>query len=120
VGVTRILLTAARAWTDRYALAVALGELATDDPTAVLVEGEAEGGDRMGADLWSSWGLVVEPHPAKDHASPRARNQHMVNLGADMCATFALKWASGTGMCARMARRAGIWTYDYGISTAPR
>lgn len=50
--------------------------------------------------------------------SPRARNQHMVNLGADVCLAFATRWASGTGMCARMARKAGILVVDYGVDTS--
>jgi hypothetical protein len=41
----------------------------------------------------------------------------MVSLGADVCLAFAQAYASGTGHCARAARKAGIPVLDYGVST---
>lgn len=134
----RILVTGARLWTDRIAvtraLTAALGTYAGIG-LPVLIHGGAIGADSIADDVWRSWSggdelalrrgagrLLAEPevHPARDHASPRARNQHMVDLGATVCLAFALKWESGTGMCARMARSAGIHTIDLGVSTASR
>src|SRR5690606_28867717 len=49
--------------------------------------------------------------------APLIRNQEMVDKGANVCLAFATKWNSGTGHCARAARRAGIFVCDYGVST---
>ena len=62
-------------------------------------------------------GIDVECWPGHWFKTNKDRNQHMVNLGADLCAAFATKWASGTGQTARMARKAGLTTIDYGVST---
>lgn len=62
-------------------------------------------------------GFKCEAHPAREHPDPKARNLHMVGLGADVCLAFAWCWASGTGHCARAARRAGIRTLDFGVPT---
>lgn len=116
---TRILITGARDWTDGDRLYEALSDLEYEYPGAVLVHGDALGVDREAAKQWELWGLPTEAHPASDHATPLDRNLHMVGLGADLCIAFATRWASGTGHCARAARRAGIPTIDYGVSTAP-
>lgn len=120
----RILVTGSREWTDD---SIIYRALAAHPPIAlsldlsnVVVHGKAPGADMI-ADHWAhQFGWLTEPHPAKDFPSPRSRNQYMVNLGADVCLTFAARWNSGTGMCARMARRAGIPVVDYGADTAPR
>lgn len=126
----RVLVTASRDWANRPVMRDALigtvRRLRTPDgPPLVLVHGAARGGDTLADDLWERmrrfWGpdrlLEAERWPAKQFPSPRARNQHMVDLGAEVCVAFALGWASGTGMCARMARLAGIDTRDFGVST---
>lgn len=84
------------------------------------VHGGARGLDSIAARIAKAWTMPTECYPARDFPSPRARNQHMVDRGADVCLAFATSWASGTGMCARMARRAGIHTIDYGVSTDVR
>lgn len=123
----RILVTGSRQWADpdavRSALVDALGTYATIG-LPVLVHGGAAGADSLAHEEWvelersrPGWLARPEVHEARFYASPRARNQHMVDLGATVCLAFALGWASGTGMCARMARRAGIHTIDYGVST---
>jgi len=113
----RVLITGARDWTDEKKLYDALLSASLIESRPILIHGGAVGVDRMAAEQWSLWGLEVEAYPASDFPSPRDRNQHMVNLGADVCIAFATRWASGTGMCARMARRAGIGTVDYGVDT---
>lgn len=115
--VGRILVTGSREWGDRRLTVAALRHAWRLYPGAVLVHGDAEGLDRMAAGIWESGGLDTEPHPASRFANPRDRNQHMVGLGADLCLAFATRWASGTGMCARMARKAGIPVLDYGVDT---
>jgi hypothetical protein len=60
------------------------------------------------------------------YTTPLERNQFMVTSVAYwrdkyamnvVCWTFADKWASGTGHCARRARHAGIDVVDYGVYT---
>lgn len=123
----RILVTGSRAWTDRAAVRAALVDaLATFSGTGlpVLVHGAAAGADQLADEVWKELQAELpnqlgpaEDHPAADHPSPRHRNQHMVDLGATVCLAFADRWASGTGMCARMARAAGIIVVDVGVST---
>lgn len=125
----RILVTGSRGWTDREAVYLALTDGLARFATIglpVLIHGAARGADTLADGIWQDFladGLdLAEPerYRARDFPSPRARNQHMVNLGATICYAFAQSWASGTGMCARMARRAGIPVIDYGVPTAPR
>lgn len=116
----RILVTGSRKWTDQAAVEHAIVRQLTENPSAVIVHGGALGLDQLAEDVARTWGLDYEAHHAYRFPSPRARNQHMVDLGADVCLAFALGWASGTGMCARMARRAGIPVIDLGVDTAPR
>lgn len=127
----RILVTGSREWTDRdavdHAIRGVLMNYWTDQPP-VLVHGCAPGADTIADELWAQWRIERDRHgaqpwpqperwPGRDFPTPRARNQHMVNLGATICLAFAHKWASGTGMCARMARRAGIPVTDIGVNT---
>jgi len=116
----RILVTGSREWTDDRAVAVALGHAITRAPfeeEIVIVHGAAPGADSS-ARTWANLrGFTEEPHHYSEHASPKHRNDHMVRLGADICLAFAQSWASGTGHCARAARRAGIETIDYGVDT---
>jgi hypothetical protein len=127
----RILLTGSRRWDDRLAivhgLCAALHDTPDLDTPAVLIHGACEfgGADTIADDIWTEWRaafgtelfLPPERHRAADFTSPLERNKHMVTLGADVCVTFAYEWASGTGHCARHARKAGIPVIDCGIST---
>lgn len=115
----RILVTGARDWPRPTLLRDVLALAWRAWPGAVLMHGDAAGADRLAAHFWTTWGGADDPHPARHYSSPRVRNQHMVDQGAAVCLAFATRWASGTGMCARMARRAGIPTYDYGAATSP-
>jgi hypothetical protein len=122
----RILVTGSRSWTDEAAIDEALRwalSLSTIGPP-VLVHGDCPygGADLLADRRWRRWMRdlpLAEPelHPMTDYASPRERNQAMVAAGATVCLAFATRWASGTGQTARMARRAGIWTRDYGANT---
>lgn len=83
----------------------------------ILVHGAAVGTDSLVSDAALFYGIREESHPAARFANPKERNLHMVGLGAKECHTFADKWASGTGHCARAARRAGILVIDHGVFT---
>lgn len=114
----RILVTGSRRWTDDAVIYRALA--AERNPAGnILVYGAAIGADKIAAYWANEFGWQVDPYPVHRFATARIRNQHMVDLGADVCLAFALSWASGTGMCARMARRAGIPVIDHGVNTAP-
>lgn len=121
----RILVTGSREWTDRQVVADALSRALTLSTIGypVLVHGAAAGADTLADEVWREWAQMFplaepERYPAQGFSSPRARNQHMVNLGATICLALARSWPSGTGMCARMARKAGIHTIDYGVDTS--
>lgn len=126
----RILVTGSRNWTDRDTVRRALLRAAADaEPgdTIVVVHGACEhgGADWLADQIALGYGWETERHPASDfgqHGTERyrARNNHMVQLGAHRCCAFADLWASGTGMCARMARSAGIPTDDYGVDTTDK
>lgn len=117
----RILITGSRDWSDRQAIKTALREHAR--PGDTLVHGACPtGADAIADELWTKWG-PIERHPA-DWSMGRAagplRNQHMVNLGADVCLAFIGHCTSprcsrpgvhdshGATGCAAMARKAGI------------
>jgi hypothetical protein len=56
-------------------------------------------------------GWDEEPHPANwslGRGAGHMRNQHMVDLGADICLAFPLDDSRGTWDCVRRARAAGI------------
>lgn len=77
---------------------------------ATIVHGDAPGADRTAAKIAQSWGMTVEPHPAKWHlygkqAGPK-RNAQMVGKGADLLIAFP--GGTGTADCVRRAEEAGI------------
>jgi len=121
--VRRLLFTGGRDWpSTRHGWSVMYwGIRARTDPWSdagiVVVHGDADGADQMVKYIAGRMGWATEPYPASRFPSPRARNQRMVDLGADECVACATSWASGTGMCARMARRAGIVVTDLGVDT---
>lgn len=121
MSILRVLVTGSRSWTDRETIVQALrdaGQAAGVHPQGtVVVHGAASGADTLAAEVAREFGCMVQAYPARDFADPKARNLHMVGLGADVCLAFATSWASGTGHCARAARRAGIPTVDKGVDT---
>lgn len=118
----RILVTGSRDWDDWLSVDSALCfEVEHCMPVGrvpVLIHGKAKGADQLAQAVWLRTPWQMEEYPASDFPDPKVRNQHMVDLGADVCLAFALSWASGTGHCARAARRAGIPTIDLGVNTA--
>lgn len=113
----RILITGSRDFSDRALAQQALTWVANvagvENPADVtVVHGAARGADIILAEVASSFGCVVEAHPAKwDELGKRAgivRNCDMVALGADVCLAFPLPDSRGTFHCMREAEKAGI------------
>lgn len=136
-GGMRVLVTGSRevptkAWQQvRDALLAAVD--GTDGPH-ILVHGGAKGADRIAANVAANLGWSTEEHradwsapcrPSCDHngrrrgplgdggicpAAGHYRNQHMVDLGADVCVAVFRRGArnAGTADCKRRAVRAGI------------
>jgi hypothetical protein len=120
----RILVTGARAWTDRAAIERALLDAAGDRADVVVVHGAAVGADTIAGELAVALGWRVEAHPADwakggRRAGPR-RNREMVEAGADVCLAFPGPESRGTWDCVRRARRAGIPVVVAGGSTEAR
>lgn len=112
---TRILITGSRDWGDREAIWEALFPYGLDSWGVTLVSGACpSGADAIAEEIWKSWGMPVERHPAdwKRHgkAAGFIRNQEMVNLGADVCLAFRKNYSRGTTHCANAATMAGIPT----------
>lgn len=123
----RLLVTGSRSLTDRGIVVAALSDacwaLKQGDRQIRLVHGAALGADLIAAQVWADWCnswphlfVEAEAHPAdwKTHGKQAGaiRNVEMVKLGAALVVTFAHEWASGTGHCARLARKAGIEVLD--------
>jgi plasmid maintenance system antidote protein VapI len=116
-GTLRILVTGSRNWTRREPVEQALQQVIGRRRDVLVRHGAAFGVDGIAHDYAIANGYGYDPCPAPRYPSAKARNQHMVDQGADICLAFALSWDSGTGQCARMARRAGIPVVDYGVDT---
>lgn len=138
----RIIVTGSRDWSDRWAVAEALiqardeapGTGRDQPPRRMLVRhGGARGADAH-ADYWArSWRWLVEEHPVTKQTwrtlgarAGRQRNQHMVNLGAELCVAFLLPCSQptckrpdphgshGTTDCIEKATEAGIPVWAFG------
>lgn len=114
----RILITGSREWPDPDAVKRRIRWVAevygVPYNCVTVVHGDARGADMMADQAAKDLGMQVDPHPVPKAAwkiSRRAghdRNQHMVNLGADICLAFHLDNSDGTADCIRRAREAGI------------
>lgn len=114
----RLLTTGSRDWDRvdiiRSALHWAFEKLGGGE--IVLVSGACPtGADKLAEDFWESLGQPIERHPANwKYNGKRAgfmRNQHMVNLGADLCWAFINDNSRGATHCAEAAEKAGIETH---------
>lgn len=99
-------------WEDRDLLFSSLDTLAATATT--VVEGEAEGADRMAAEWAAERGIPVERHPAHWERYGRAagpmRNREMLQPVPDMVVAFS-RWeppTSGTADMLAQAHRAGV------------
>ncbi len=83
--------------------------------TVVVVEGRCpKGGVALVAQRWAEEtpGVFDEGHPADwkryGRGAGMIRNQHMVNLGADICLAFPNARSRGTWDCLRKAADTGV------------
>ena len=116
----RVLVTGSRDWTDEQAIADALLDTwhdATEDGAdgILVVHGACpKGADKLAADWAAANGIPQEAHPADWNTNGKAagfiRNQHMVNLGADICLAFIQDGSRGASHTAQLAEQAGIPT----------
>ena len=109
----RILVTGSRDWDKPGDILTLLMPYMGYDVT--LVSGACPtGADSQAEDFAEGFGWTVERHPADwEQFGKRAgylRNQHMVDLGADLCLAFIKDNSRGASMCAGLAEKAGIRT----------
>lgn len=129
----RVLITGSRNWTDaeqiRRTLDAALLVFDRSPTPPVLVHGgcnmhrngrgayvpttkPTRGADAIAHGWWRSWGLPTEVHMAEWDTHGKAagfiRNQHMVDMGADLVIGFVLDNSPGTTHCLTAAERAGL------------
>lgn len=134
----RILATCSRSFKDWSAARVLLTRAYNADPTAVLVHGDCERGDRQIAGIWKSLGGVDDPMPADwahctwdcPHATHRKRRRNgdeycplagihrdkeMVETAPDRVLAFLdpKSRTRGAFRTAEMAEAAGIPTVRY-------
>ncbi len=120
----RILVTGSRDWVDTGRLHDVLYTVAKPGDVT-LVHGDCPtGADRLASEWGEAVGWNVEAHPAPwKELGKRAgfqRNEHMVNLGADICVAFLMPCrkpehadqaphpSHGTDHCKNLAKQAGI------------
>jgi hypothetical protein len=115
-GLTRVLVTGSRTWTDEATIAAALRQQ-WNNGLSVLVSGACpRGADAIAERLWSGWGGQVERHPAAWASGRDAgmrRNEVMVNRGAQVCLAFIRGHSPGASHTARLAEQAGIPVHRY-------
>lgn len=105
----RIIVCGSRRWRDRDAITSRLFDLPTD---SVVVQGGAQGADRIAKQEAEKLGLLVEEHAAEwGSLGKRAgliRNTQMAALGADLCIAFWDGNSTGTAHMMDEARKRGI------------
>ena len=117
-GPVRLLVCGSRDWTDRALLADVVGQVVIEqgrDCGVVLIEGAAQGADRLAGELARARGWQLEEYPAdwRRHgraAGPR-RNARMLREGRPervIAFTDDLPASPGTTDMVRRARAAGV------------
>jgi hypothetical protein len=114
----RVLVTGSRTWRRPDRINAVLDQILEIVGPFVLVHGDCPNGPDALADDWAGRHpeVVVERHPADWKMGKQAgfwRNQHMVNLGADLCIGFMRNNSPGTLHCTTAAICAGIKTRVY-------
>jgi hypothetical protein len=114
----RILVCGDRRWTAASVMTRAMLEHVK--PGDVIIEGDANGADKMAGKLASGMdGVCVEVYPAQWSKYGRAagpkRNQQMLNTGIDKVLAFHnnILASRGTADMIRRARKAGIPTFIF-------
>lgn len=104
----RVIVCGSRKWRDRDRITARLFDLPTD---ATVIQGGAQGADRIARQEAEKLGLLVEEHPADWSLGKRAglvRNSHMAALGADLCIAFWDGRSTGTAHMMEEARKRDI------------
>lgn len=125
-GDFRVIVTGSRDWGDGMWIRIDMSRLLfhadRQGKRLVLVHGAHRAGVDQHVQDWADgyadarkFGyLAVEPYPAdwsgRGSSAGPVRNQHMVDLGADLCLAYPLGISKGTRGCARFARKAQIPT----------
>lgn len=115
----RVLVTGSREWDDRDQLERVLNTVLSRNCPLVIIHGKnPRGADAMAADwvnvVREGFEVTAEPYPADwarlHKAAGNARNQVMVDAGADVCYAFYKNDAGnrGTADCVARAEAAGI------------
>lgn len=119
----RILVTGSRAWTDYNTLSKSLAIEVTNAMRSgldvVVVHGDCPtGADAMAQRFCEENDIETERHPADWSVGKKAgplRNQHMVDLGADICLAYPIAGSRGTLHCMKAAKTAGIPVVNLGV-----
>lgn len=104
----RVIVTGSRRVTGCAQLNERLWKLPVN---VVLLHGDQRGIDREAAAIGRGRGWKVIPFPYRRElgkAGGPARNQEMVNSGADLCLAFPDEKSIGTWDCVQRAKAAGI------------
>lgn len=117
----RILITGSRDYRDLAMIETAIAShlRLSQQPgeKVTVVHGGARGADTLASTAARYYGLDEEAHLAKWRTHGKAagpiRNQHMVDLGADICLAFPTPSSRGTWDCVGRARAAGITVRIY-------
>ena len=117
----RVIVTGARNWRDVDLIRDRLSKLMPQLPhlpeDIVIVHGAASGADAIAHDCALRFGYTPEPHWPKYAwcesrneiaEAPKARNQKMVDLGANLCLAFPTKGSRGTWDMVKRAELARI------------
>jgi|SRR5215475_15819728 len=109
-----IVVTGSRDWTDADTIQKTLTEIDIEQSGVygvTLIEGGAQGADRIARDLAKSLGWKVITIKADWSLGPRAgpiRNRKMLDLKPDEVIAFRLGETRGTADCIREAKQRGI------------
>ncbi len=117
----RVIVTGARAWTDKKMIFSSMEKLLRTHGPFVLVHGACSTGADAMAEEWyqligQDQGVMRVKYPAKwkradgtvNRGAGFARNAEMVSKGADLVLAFPLPEGSGTQHTVELAEAAGI------------
>jgi hypothetical protein len=114
----RILVTGSRDWWDWNTVNRALFDACAGNGDIVIVHGACPTGADMWADRFVEYqGVQVERHPANwrdlGKRAGYVRNEHMVNLGADIVLAFIRNGSRGATHTADLAESRGLTVRRY-------